>query len=487
MDQTASFVITLVISELYIVATMALIWKFRKEEVVRKRWPLLIIVMGCWNLVMNAGFLSGFAFWKDSVTSKIPCHIHLALLYFSIPMILFLLILRNTQYTISFYVAKANTEDDFELKWYEKYLFMFVRYLNRDRFQFERRLSDIRRRSSLVNRKLSVARSDAVKVKSKPPTVLKSVDLDRSTSKSLSPEFGGVELIRPLQVFLACVGIFALELVTFIVSLAFIDIQTETAGENCWRFGTLIGIYIITGCCAMFLFYISLLMRSVNDTISIRAESFVVTSSISLALVLFIITTYLPFSPFTDIKTHLSSWFLTEIFGSIIPILITCLYPIYLVYQTRKNIGQFDLDETSFVKVLTDPEKFILLKEEAKKSFSLENILFYETMRRFYARYGYTIKMGSLIIEDFDYINYDNVNKEVARRYENVYEEFIKPGSKNELNLSFQIRRDFEELMKRSALRMESMDPIMNEVLRIIYANTFPRFLLAEKVSSHRT
>ncbi|KAI9591676.1 hypothetical protein BDF19DRAFT_454251 [Syncephalis fuscata] len=58
-----------------------------------------------------------------------------------------------------------------------------------------------------------------------------------------------------------------------------------------------------------------------------------------------------------------------------------------------------------------------------------------------------------------------------------IYEDFISPSSRNEINITFECRRDLTNAYRQNRLTLKDFELARYEILQLIFQNTWPRML----------
>jgi len=115
----------------------------------------------------------------------------------------------------------------------------------------------------------------------------------------------------------------------------------------------------------------------------------------------------------------------------------------------------------AFRQMLIEPKTLQEFREFTAREFSIENVLFYETLQVVRHLRG---------VDDW----------ELRCACREVYQQFVKPGAELELNLlsstAHQVRKVFEKGPPEE-ISVEVFDQVEREVLRLMYESTYPRFL----------
>jgi hypothetical protein len=460
-QSVAIFTITEILSLFLIIGPILLLKRFENVEIIQKRLPHLVIDVLIAYSFMMVLFLVEMKYFHESITNFIPCYVRVAVGYSCVPMILIIHVIRFTQFTINYFLAKAKTDSDFQIKWYEMYLFRFAKMFNKITVKKIQRTS---------NSAPSLKTSELMKSTSGSSIgVIEAQQLTRSQIRTL----------MQITCIFSTIGYF---IATLVVERASFD---NNKTKNCWALDNLAAMYISTLGTVVALFYICFLLRRVNDSMYIRLESFAGVSFMLFGLLCFMGVLHLPFSPFSTINDLIGPFVLAWVFCGVFPVSIFGINPLVLAYfykKNRKNLLGFD--EPSFIQVLKSTEDYEILKKHAIESFSAENILFYEELLNVYRELGFSFRIGKTVAYEFPRINSGAIEHEITKRFKEIYKHFIKEDAPNEVNIPSVLRSDLEKAIDEKRLKIDSLEAIKDEVMRSLYVNTFPRFL-AEKQGKH--
>jgi hypothetical protein len=473
--------------------TLVMVNKRKRHEAIIKRIPNILSSI-TFNYLFF-GFVCGidFPFWP-SITSKIPCFARLCLLYFSVPLIIGLHLCRFTMFTISYILSTARTNRNYEIRKEEVYLLKMAKFLH----VIAKIGCSEKVKNAYKTQYSSIKTVDKIALESTDIKVLMTKDLtkqgpSRGSSIPSSVSTGFVRELEDIKqlngrdilgisAFIVTISMILYVIICFVSPIRMWDITKST---DCWNFQDLVGLYLIVACGLTMLLFVVYVLRRIDDTLLIRKEATVGTISMLISLGSFILVLHAPFPPFNILYKYVSQFFVTYLFGFLAPVVVFGLHPLYLSYKFEKSGSKlmgFDLE--SFIATLKDKSKFQILKEEAAKSFSLENIMFYEELKRFYALQGYDLVMAGHVIEENNNINFNDATTDILKKYTQLYEGYLKPGARNELNVPSAVRDPLSEALKTKKVKLDAMEPVKNEVLKMLYVNTFPRFLKRQAMSA---
>ncbi|RKP20092.1 hypothetical protein ROZALSC1DRAFT_28382, partial [Rozella allomycis CSF55] len=78
----------------------------------------------------------------------------------------------------------------------------------------------------------------------------------------------------------------------------------------------------------------------------------------------------------------------------------------------------------------------------------------------------------SKTVLDISNLSGENFGIEISK----IYYEYLRPGSQFELNIPFTVLQEFQKKMNEQDY-INIFEPIKREVLRMVYQNTFPRYI----------
>ena len=62
-----------------------------------------------------------------------------------------------------------------------------------------------------------------------------------------------------------------------------------------------------------------------------------------------------------------------------------------------------------------------------------------------------------------------------------IFKDYISPNSCNELNIANSIKKNLEKRLESGTLGAESLMAVFEEVLQMVYLNTYPKLLSEER------
>jgi hypothetical protein len=244
-----------------------------------------------------------------------------------------------------------------------------------------------------------------------------------------------------------------------------------------------IPLYLFFGILTALSPYFAWLMRSSPDTIGIRTENIIVSVSMLVGLLV-----YLAFSILNVTKDSSSIWSYKEfyllIFDSFIPVTMIGLYPVILILLNRyKGKSALAQNEESFIRTLKNEKLYKMLKKEVHNEFSMENIMFYETVRDIYTERQIPLLFGGKALNnvkvsaedpsEVKLLETSNTQELLAK----IYSRFIAPNSELELNISNSLKEMFIAEMNSSTPSLAVLSAVNNDILCSIYVNAFSKLV----------
>ncbi|EPZ34718.1 hypothetical protein ROZALSC1DRAFT_28436 [Rozella allomycis CSF55] len=253
-------------------------------------------------------------------------------------------------------------------------------------------------------------------------------------------------------------------------------------------------VYFVIAISLVCIGYLTLVLKDCKDSLWMSTESKLETITSLVGFLLYIAVNFLNFSPFTNIYNTSGATFIL-FFLSLCMQYLSVLHPALLAWKLSRTKKRLNVDEASFYLILQDPKMFQELKDEAADELCIENVLFIETLMNFYAKHSLKMvfRLHSRSSSDKIFGNekttsatlktaFDNqtlTGKDIDNEVSAIYKEYLKPGSQFELNIPFTMLKEFEQKM-RDINYEDIFEPIKREVLRMIYQNTFPRYVQKE-------
>lgn len=134
-----------------------------------------------------------------------------------------------------------------------------------------------------------------------------------------------------------------------------------------------------------------------------------------------------------------------------------------------------------FIQWLTKEEKFDELYQFAKNCFEHENLLFFKSYLKAEQSFNRSDQLGKNAFARF---LQESGSKDVAVTYiphndfcERIYKQFISSDAPYELNLKSSIKQKILQALQSSMLPSNIFDEAIDEVLVMIYLNTFKKFM----------
>ncbi|EPZ32368.1 hypothetical protein O9G_002208 [Rozella allomycis CSF55] len=236
----------------------------------------------------------------------------------------------------------------------------------------------------------------------------------------------------------------------------------------------------------LFMGYVTLLLvrLKLRDDIWLTKESKYTLLNALIGFSIYCVVSFKPFPLADFIKVKIGESVI-NLFVSLTLQWISIIYPALLARKVSKSKKNIDTSEKAMYVVLANKDLFEKFKEEAAMTFCLENILFLEDVFNVYLKHGHKFPLKAVMSvhqSRQSKLDLEDSSKEVLimksiyseEDLNNLYLKYIKPGSIYELNLSSQVLQNFQADLNSKDLSI--LDPVIKEVLRMLFQNTFPRF-----------
>ncbi|RKP20693.1 hypothetical protein ROZALSC1DRAFT_27843 [Rozella allomycis CSF55] len=241
----------------------------------------------------------------------------------------------------------------------------------------------------------------------------------------------------------------------------------------------------------LFMGYVTLLLvrLKLRDDIWLTKESKYTLLNALIGFSIYCVVSFKPFPLADFIKVKIGESVI-NLFVSLTLQWISIIYPALLARKVSKFKKNIDTSEKAMYVVLANKDLFEKFKEEAAMTFCLENILFLEDVFNVYLKHGHKFPLNAVMSVHHSRqskLDLEDSSKEVLimkaiyseEDLNNLYLKYIKPGSIYELNLSSQVLQNFQANLNSKDLSI--LDPVIKEVLRMLFQNTFPRFYKANQ------
>ncbi|KAI9592919.1 hypothetical protein BDF19DRAFT_449809 [Syncephalis fuscata] len=222
-------------------------------------------------------------------------------------------------------------------------------------------------------------------------------------------------------------------------------------------------------------------LSSVNDAFYIRNELVMV--SVITALVALASVTIFIYNMFENKNIDKQSYGFSAcmMIASFMGYIATNIFP--LIDSIR--LDRLAKAATGFTESLANPSSFEKFKVFSIIDFSVENVLFYDKVRR--VRALQEKKQGGTSSGNGSRRNRSNIidanaasmalNKRIEREIRSIYNKFIIPGAEYELNLESDTRKDIIKDMQHGSPHVSIYDTAFSEISTLMLNNTYPRFL----------
>ncbi|KAJ6246545.1 regulator of g protein signaling [Anaeramoeba flamelloides] len=139
-------------------------------------------------------------------------------------------------------------------------------------------------------------------------------------------------------------------------------------------------------------------------------------------------------------------------------------YPLYLSYQKKFSIANIEKNNSNkeknsyqkFIDLIKNPEKVKYFIEFSKMDFSVENILFYRSVKAYQSL---------------------NIKYDRKRLCKKIIDNFIKNCSKLEINIASDVRKNILETTNMKRPQRDCFDQALQDIIELMYINSYPSFL----------
>ncbi|KAJ6245187.1 regulator of g protein signaling [Anaeramoeba flamelloides] len=227
-------------------------------------------------------------------------------------------------------------------------------------------------------------------------------------------------------------------------------------------------VYLIV----LLLLILTFLIRNIKDNHKIKNE-------INMTIIFIILIIFFLYFPMMSEKINYHPRWPALIYTPI-QYLIIYAYPIYWAKQFEKNKNKINKDDddvnnndensksknnstfSKFLNIIEDPEKVNYWMIYSKKSYSVENILFYRTCKSF---------------QSFN----NNTNKKKKKKLKmmkSILNNFILEKSPLAINISSNVRKEIIKNYKEDeAISNDIFDDALKEIINLMFTDTWPQFL----------
>ena len=246
---------------------------------------------------------------------------------------------------------------------------------------------------------------------------------------------------------------------------------------DCTRGWEYIPMYSVLGVCLFVLNPLLLVwFRGIDDAYGIRVELVWTWVIWTVAVVMEMVWVYTPTLPpvVRAIWPHYD-WLLV---GFAMTHIMSVIRPTWMYWRQRGATGEQEApleasmgkpglgSKRAFELVLTDVSLFEEFKRFAVKDFSVENVLFYERVEQF--RNQSSTTSPGLSAHTLDHI---------MREARKIFYLFLRHHADLQLNVSARVIRQVETEMRLKRFTVSMFDPVLMEVLQLMWTDTYPRFI----------
>ncbi|RKP26358.1 hypothetical protein SYNPS1DRAFT_21862 [Syncephalis pseudoplumigaleata] len=266
---------------------------------------------------------------------------------------------------------------------------------------------------------------------------------------------------------------------------------TPSTAIHCYVSTQYMPVYGVGLCFGLaMMFVVGLQLRCVNDAFYIRAElmTSVAVAGSCVLLGVFAFT-------FGKMKEDFSLALQSYLYTSSLVVLCISIYTVAIIFPLVDAIRLDRLSKAAsgFTEALADPASFEKFKIFSIIDFSVENVLFYDRVRRLRAlsikKHSIVTSAGALRRHRSCTLDTTSsgggggggssgvLNRRMEKELRAIYHKFIVPGSEYELNLEYDTRKAIMEAVQQNTCDITIYDAAFDEITSLLVNNTYPRFL----------
>jgi hypothetical protein len=414
-------------------------YKNRKQAYISKLIPSITITFAIANQVFLNSSSANSIMFDEFKASYIPCYAIAICSFFSAPLVVFSLMLRSVQFTIIYNLNQRNTIstgiNSFEKPFYSMLRFFLKRNANNSN-----------------NTKLSVHQGELTTEASEASGESHSYGIERISDVTF------FKSVAVLQFILAI--ILGLTLRNY---PAIFSYQKVCPGIQ--SFVPFLGFIIFT----VFTPYLLYINRKFTDTLGVNTMIKMTLFLFQLSILPAVIS--LLYSPLIVVLQPFTSVFLA--ISSILVHTINIVYPLNRMYRSEKRV-EFKYNEAMFLHILDTPNLYERFKEYVAKELATENLLFYEEYKGLTQKFD--LKLFFLNTTFFKFAKTRNDKSLMKPTLNRIYKKFIQRNAPNELNIPSECSKAIKQSIEEQTYDIKLLEPVMEEVLRMLYVNSFGRF-----------
>ncbi|KAJ3087792.1 hypothetical protein HK102_010261 [Quaeritorhiza haematococci] len=458
------------VTNTFLVITTFLYFHRRHHEYLRARLTPIVIITALCNIILNNQFMSEFPVFRIIM----PCPMLLVVYYFVAPLWVFTFFLRAGHLLLTFVSTQARLELSItgHITIYDR-MNLFEKMMLRVHIFF----------------------------------------FGSTPGQWASGTNTNIKAMHLLRTYLS---FFILQVAVFVIVLIVKggDVSTCTDSDYAVLFG-FVGVFLLT------IPYLLYTIRGVHhDAFHIRREMIITLAMFWPVFTIFLLSLFV----FTELKPksiESNIYMLGLLWAAHI---VNVVYPTLLSFISdfrRRNLSQ---SKESFEKMMEDPVLWPEFKKQLAQEFVVENGMFvdeYRSFKRNRAKVAGTkprlgdnslavladVKGGSTVSatnQEQKEESYASMQRQQSTtplgtdQTAALFDRFVKVGALYELNLPAQVRADCER--KMSTLRsstnsvpstciesnLDAFDGVYQEVLAMMYQNSFPRFVKHQKMASSK-
>lgn len=143
--------------------------------------------------------------------------------------------------------------------------------------------------------------------------------------------------------------------------------------------------------------------------------------------------------------------------GSVLHLAILYLFPMINLLSVHKQLRRKKHSLDDFKRVFQDKQQWVLFKKQLEQDFCYEHGVF---------------------MDKFEELSLTRNEVTLKKLTKDLYNNFIKLGSKFELNLSAKMRQDLMNYSAQDKLELRHFQLVRQEIWMQMYLNSYPRFLI---------
>jgi hypothetical protein len=480
------YTLSLILIALFFIATNYLFYSNRKHDLFKRRGLILHSLCTFFAFVVVLAALHETSPLFSFLNQHVPCYVRLLLFYFSLPFASVSSLLQRTQILITYFNSQRLTRSDvLNLPKSKQIFFEMIGKLTRN--QKQERLSS---KLSIIPPAITVSEENQ-KTKSSSKKDSKRQSEKKVDHLSFFSDSKLIYLRLPLWFSVL------IYFVTFCLSVIFLSISPVLSSKiafsgtllpidgDCLGFESLGFCYLIVVLVVLFGIYVGKLVHGIDDSLYIKEEVKYQTIIMYLGLTLHMFVMYVP--GLVGIKDSFGGLtFLT--IGMVSIQGLRTIFPYYKMKSSLSKTKELKINIESYVETLSNEALYQELVVCIKQEMSMENALFLETCWKLYYQFEFDFKMNGLSVNmlhldpELKRIQFSNDEFQLALK--KLYNKFFKYNSDYMLNINGTHVKQVENALRTKTGGVEILEPIKDEVLKMIFVNTFPRLVKQKEANA---